>query len=130
MSPQKFTTADDEGPSPALVPHQEGLIVGSLGDGPDQEILEAQRRAEKAKEIRDAREAKTRRSWYTSAAAADAFQAAVDDIHHATRVPKHEVVAALLQAAVEQAPKVEKKLSPKVAPMRPVRGVRDVSPTT
>lgn len=94
------------------------------------ETLEAQRRAEQAKAIREAREAKTRRSWYTSAEAADAFQAVVDDIHHATRVPKHEVVAALLQAAVEQAPKVEKKLSPKVAPMRPVRGVRDVSQAT
>ncbi|NUK93994.1 hypothetical protein HRW16_19580 [Streptomyces lunaelactis] len=94
------------------------------------ETLEAQRRAQQAKEIRDARDAKTRRSWYTSAAAADAFQAVVDDIHHATRVPKHEVVAALLQAAVEQAPKVEKRLGPKVAPMRSVRDVRDVSRVT
>ncbi|MFG3223091.1 hypothetical protein [Streptomyces sp. NPDC048185] len=128
MSPQKFDTADDEGPSPALVPHQDGLIVGSPADGPDQQLLDAQRRAEHAKAIRDAKDAKTRRSWYTSAAAADAFQAVVDDIHHATRVPKHEVVAALLEAAVEQAPAVEKRLGPKVAPMRPVRGVRGVSP--
>ncbi|MFI2207658.1 hypothetical protein ACH47Z_44855 [Streptomyces sp. NPDC020192] len=124
MSPQRFDTADDEGPSPALTPHQEGLIVGSpLPDGAGRETLEAQRRAQQAKEIRDAREVKTRRSWYTSAAAADAFQAVVDDIHHATRVPKHEVVAALLQAAVEQAPKVEKKLHAQVARVRPVRRV-------
>lgn len=91
------------------------------------ETLEAQRRAQQAKAIREALEAKTRRSWYTSAAAADAFQAAVDDIHHATRLPKHEVVAALLQAAVEQAAKVEKALLPQVAPMRRVRDVRGVS---
>ncbi|MFK0113979.1 hypothetical protein [Streptomyces sp. NPDC091217] len=130
MSPQKFETADDEGPNPALTPHQEGLIVGSPppAEVPG-ETLQAQRRAQEAKAIRDARDAKTRRSWYTSADAADAFQAAVDDIHHATRVPKHEVVAALLKAAVEQAPKVEKRLGG-VAPMRAVRDVRGVSPTT
>lgn len=92
------------------------------------ETLDAQRRAQRAKEIREAREAKTRRSWYTSVVAADAFQRAVDDLHHATRVPKHEVVAALLQAAIEQAPKVEKQLHAQVARVRPVRGVGDVSP--
>jgi hypothetical protein len=55
----------------------------------------------------------TRRSWYVDAAAADAFQSAVDDIHHATRTPKHLVVAALLQAAVDQGERVQKKLTPK-----------------
>ncbi|MDX3516105.1 hypothetical protein PV755_45670 [Streptomyces caniscabiei] len=127
MSPKRFETADDEGPNPALTPHQTGLMVGSPPPAPEaavaQETLVAQRRAEEAKAIREARESKTRRSWYTSTAAADAFQAAVDDLHHATRVPKHEVVAALLQAAVEQAPKVERKLQAQVARVRPVRGV-------
>lgn len=87
------------------------------------ETLAAQRRAQQAKVLKEARESKTRRSWYTSAQAADAFQAAVDDLHHHTRVPKHEVVAALLKAAVEQAPKVEQRLHAQVARVRPVRGI-------
>lgn len=87
------------------------------------ETLAAQQRAQQAKALKEARESKTRRSWYTSTTAADAFQAAVDDLHHATRVPKHEVVAALLRAAVEQAPKVEKILHAQVARVRPVRYV-------
>ena len=94
MSPQKFQTADDEGPSPALTPHQEGLIVGSPAPAP----------------VPEARAAMTRRSWYVKTAAADAFQKAVDDIHHSTRVPKHEVVAALLEAAVGQTDRVQRKL--------------------
>ncbi len=92
MSPQKFDTADDEGSSAALTPHQEGLIVGS----PAPEAA--------------ARQTMTRRSWYTNTAAADAFQAVVDDIHHSTRVPKHEVVAALLDAAVGQSERVQRRL--------------------
>lgn len=92
------------------------------------ETLEAQKRAQQAKALKEARESMTRRSWYTATAAADAFQAAVDDLHHHTRVPKHEVVAALLRAAAEQAPKVEKQLHAQVARVRPVRGMRDVSP--
>jgi hypothetical protein len=59
------------------------------------------------------RETKTRRSWYTSAEAADTFQRTVDDIHHATRVPKHLVVAELLSAAVGQAARVQRRLTPK-----------------
>lgn len=96
MSPQKFETADEEGPSPALTPHQEGLIVGSPASALAPETA--------------ARQAMTRRSWYVKTAAADAFQKAVDDIHHSTRVPKHEVVAALLEAATGQADRVERKL--------------------
>ena len=55
----------------------------------------------------------TRRSWYADAEAVAALAAAVDDIHHATRVPKHEVVSELFQAAVAAAPRVEKKLAKK-----------------
>ncbi|MFJ6473912.1 hypothetical protein ACIQJ8_35765 [Streptomyces globisporus] len=58
-----------------------------------------------------AKTAMTRRSWYTRATAADAFQAAVDDIHHATRAPKHEVVAALLEAAVKESDRVRARLA-------------------
>jgi hypothetical protein len=97
VSPQKFNTADEEGPSPALTPHQEGLIVGSPAPAP-------------APVPEVVRQTMTRRSWYVKTAAADAFQEAVDDIHHSTRVPKHEVVAALLEAAVGQTERVQRKL--------------------
>jgi hypothetical protein len=92
---------------------------------PAPEVTHAQHRAAEAAAIRRAsqREEKTRRSWYTSTEAADAFTAAVDDIHHATRVPKHEVVAALMKAAVARASDVEKQLA-RIAPMRRVRDVR------
>lgn len=84
------------------------------------EVVRAQQRAERASALRAAREAKTRRSWYTSTSAADAFTAVVDDIHHATRIPKHEVVAALMEAAVERRDQVEKRLA-RGARVRPVR---------
>lgn len=72
--------------------------------------VERERRRRQEQEQVAARQTMTRRSWYTKATAADAFQAAVDDIHHSTRVPKHEVVAALLEAAVAQAERVGRKL--------------------
>lgn len=53
----------------------------------------------------------TRRSWYANAEAVEELARVVDDIHHATRVPKHEVVSELFRAAVAAAPRVEKKLS-------------------
>lgn len=84
------------------------------------EVLAAQQRAERAAALKAARESKTRRSWYTSTAAADAFTDVVDDIHHATRVPKHQVVAALMEAAVERREHVEKRLA-RGARVRPVR---------
>lgn len=55
--------------------------------------------------------AMTRRSWYASADAAEELARVVDDIHHATRAPKHQVVTELFRAAVAAAPRVEKKLS-------------------
>ena len=77
------------------------------------EVIRAQKRAERAALLRAARETKTRRSWYTSTAAADAFTKVVDDIHFETRVPKHEVVAALMAAAVERRDQVTKRLMQK-----------------
>jgi len=77
------------------------------------EAVDRERKAAAAKARAAQRTTKTRRSWYTSVSSADAFQAAVDDIHHATRVPKHEVVAALLEAAVAQSDRVQRKLTPK-----------------
>ncbi|MGW1008194.1 hypothetical protein [Streptomyces sp. NPDC002520] len=68
------------------------------------------RRRDRDRAAAESRQTMTRRSWYTKTTAADAFQAAVDDIHHSTRVPKHEVVAALLEAAVAQSERVGRKL--------------------
>jgi hypothetical protein len=79
------------------------------------EAVERERKAAAAAVREAERASKTRRSWYVSIAAADAFQATVDDIHHATRVPKHEVVAALLEAAVAQSDRVQRKLTPKAS---------------
>ncbi|WP_157856404.1 hypothetical protein [Actinacidiphila yeochonensis] len=74
------------------------------------EAVERDRKAAAAS-ARDAqRKALTRRSWYVSTGAAETFQAAVDDIHHTTRLPKHLVVAALLEAAAGQADRVQKAL--------------------
>ncbi|MFF7366046.1 hypothetical protein [Streptomyces sp. NPDC008125] len=73
--------------------------------------VERERRRRQEVEQAAARTAMTRRSWYTRATAVDAFQRAVDDIHHATRTPKHEVVAALLEAAAGQADRVQRRLS-------------------
>lgn len=56
---------------------------------------------------------RSRRSWYADAQAAEELARVVDDIHHATRVPKHEVVSELFRAAVAAAPRVQKKLTPK-----------------
>jgi hypothetical protein len=78
-------------------------------------VAERDRRAAAARARAAQRVTKTRRSWYTSTAAADSFQAAVDDIHHETRVPKHIVVAALLEAAAGQAERVQKKLIAQIA---------------
>lgn len=57
------------------------------------------------------RPAMTRRSWYIDTGTAAAFAAAVDDIHHETRAPKHKVVSALLSAALDRADEVRRHLS-------------------
>lgn len=55
--------------------------------------------------------AMSRRSWYAEKESVDALAAAVDDIHFATRAPKHEIVSALFRAAAAAAPKVSKQFS-------------------
>lgn len=87
------------------------------------ESVRVERRAERVKADQAAREPMTRRSWYTSKAVVDEFDAVIEDIHHATRVDKNVVVAALLRAAVAQAPQVEKDLHAQDAPVRRVRRV-------
>lgn len=53
----------------------------------------------------------TRRSWYVERGAAEAFQRAVDDIHYATRVPKHIVAGRLFRLAAAQADRITEELS-------------------
>lgn len=54
-----------------------------------------------------------RRSWYIDAETADALAAAVDDLHYATRRPKHEVLAAAVQVALEHRSDIEARLTGK-----------------
>ena len=99
VKPTKFVPAPDDEDEPE--------VTREAVDRERKAAVVAARQADRAR--------KTRRSWYTSVTAADAFQAAVDDIHHITRVPKHLVVAALLDAAVGQADKVQRQLIAKLA---------------
>jgi hypothetical protein len=43
----------------------------------------------------------TRRSWYAEKTASDALARAVDDLHFATREPKHRIVSALFRLAAD-----------------------------
>ncbi len=52
-----------------------------------------------------------RRSWYMPKASADALAAAVDDLYFATRKPKHEIIAALIDAALAARADVQTRLT-------------------
>lgn len=52
-----------------------------------------------------------RRSWYMPKASADALADAVEDLHYATRRPKHEVLAALIDAALASRGDVQARLT-------------------
>lgn len=52
----------------------------------------------------------TRRSWYVTQEASDALAAAVDDIHYATRAPKHAIASALFKLAASNGHLVERTL--------------------
>jgi hypothetical protein len=54
-----------------------------------------------------------RRSWYMPKASADALATAVEDLFFATRRPKHEILAALIDAALAERSAVQARLSPK-----------------
>jgi hypothetical protein len=51
-----------------------------------------------------------KRSWYLPADVADRLAAMVDDIHFATRRPKHEVLTAALAVAIEHQADIVTKL--------------------
>lgn len=51
-----------------------------------------------------------RRSWYMPKASADALAATVDDLHFATRKPKHEILAALVDIALAARADIQARL--------------------
>jgi hypothetical protein len=53
----------------------------------------------------------SRRSWYLPSGIADNLARAVDDIHYATRRPKHEVLAAAVDVALAHRDEILARLS-------------------
>jgi len=51
-----------------------------------------------------------RRSWYMPRESADALAQLVDDLHFATRRPKHEVLAAVIAVALAHRSEIENRL--------------------
>jgi hypothetical protein len=51
-----------------------------------------------------------RRSWYMPKATADALADAVEDLHFDTRRPKHEVLRALVEVALEHRSEARSRL--------------------
>jgi len=51
-----------------------------------------------------------RRSWYMPRESADALAQLVDDLHYATRRPKHEVLAAVIAVALVHRSEIENRL--------------------
>jgi hypothetical protein len=52
-----------------------------------------------------------RRSWYLDATTADAFAEAIEDLHHITRRPKHEVLAVAFTIAMEHQADIRARLT-------------------
>ncbi|MFD6725745.1 hypothetical protein ACWHA6_37815 [Streptomyces anthocyanicus] len=57
-----------------------------------------------------------RRSWYMPKESAQALAAAVDDLHHTARLPKHLVLAELVAVALDNLPEVTARLQDKATP--------------
>lgn len=53
----------------------------------------------------------TRRSWYLPKNAADELARVVDDLHYATRRPKHEVLGAIVAVALEHRDEIDQRLT-------------------
>ncbi|MFD5234881.1 hypothetical protein ACFWJ5_41670 [Streptomyces qaidamensis] len=51
-----------------------------------------------------------RRSWYMPKESADALAAALEELHFATRQPKHVLLAALVNVALDHLPAVEQRV--------------------
>lgn len=52
-----------------------------------------------------------RRSWYLPQADADRLAGLVDDLHHLTRRPRYEVLAAVVDVIVGHRPEIEARLA-------------------
>ena len=52
----------------------------------------------------------TKRSYYLTRDLADRLATAVDDLHFATRAPKHEVLGAVIQAGLADLERIEGQL--------------------
>jgi hypothetical protein len=57
-----------------------------------------------------------RRSWYLPADVSDRLAAVVDELHYATRRPKHAVLAELVGVAVDHRAEIEARLGNGGAP--------------
>lgn len=57
------------------------------------------------------RGAMDRRSWYMPTATAEALTAAVEDLHFATRAPKHEILTALVDVALAHRDEIAARLA-------------------
>lgn len=53
----------------------------------------------------------TRRSWYLPKDIADELARVVDDLHYATRRPKHEVLGAIVAVALAHPDEIEQRLT-------------------
>ena len=51
------------------------------------------------------------RSWYLRADVADSLAGVVNDLHFATRRPRHEVLAAVISVAVDHRAEIEARLA-------------------
>lgn len=51
-----------------------------------------------------------RRSWYMPKDSADALAELVDDLHFATRTPKHEILQAIVREVLARRAAIEKRL--------------------
>ncbi|RIH58440.1 hypothetical protein D3C59_33435 [Streptomyces sp. SHP22-7] len=54
-----------------------------------------------------------RRSWYMPRASADSLAEVVEDLHYDTRQPKHEVLRALVEVALEHRAEARARLKGK-----------------
>lgn len=52
----------------------------------------------------------SRRSWYMDTASADNLTRLVDDLHYASRKPKHQVLAAIVAEAMERKDSIAARL--------------------
>lgn len=103
-----------------------GKSLPPPGGGDDVEALLRRRRTPPAEDIapvapvapttgkvRSQGSGMDRRSWYMPKSTADALADAVEDLHFGTRRPKHEVLRALVEVALEHRGEAQSRLEGK-----------------